>query len=213
MLDTVNAAVITLSSVIPLELFAIVSSFLEEIIAPIPSPLIGTLLGSLALASGYDSFAFLVWLALLSSFGKTLACAVIYWAVSHAGTAAVERYGKYFGVRHTDLIAVSSYFAGTFRDYVILIALRAIPFIPSLPISLAAGLIKTPFRFYATATFIGSFIRSLIFISVGYVGLTAYFEAVKDIANIESIVLLGITTLTAGLLVGLYFSQTKQQKT
>lgn len=211
MLEEINSAVIDLGSVIPLELFAVVSSFLEEIIAPIPSPLIGALLGSLALAGGYESIAFLLWLGFLSALGKTLACALIYFAVSRASKAAVERFGASFGVKHEDLIALSSYFTGSFRDYLVLIFLRAVPFIPSLPISLAAGLIKTPFRFYAIATLIGSFIRAMLFIGVGYVGLSAYFEAVKDIASIESIVLLVFVVLVIGLLAGLYFSNSKQR--
>lgn len=211
MLDTITSAVITLSSRIPLELFALVSAFLEEIIAPIPSPLIGTLLGSLALTSEYSSLGFLLWLGFLAAIGKTLACALIYVAVLHTSSAAVERFGKYFGVHHADLVALSSYFTGTIRDYVVLIALRAIPFIPSLPLSLAAGLIKTPFRFYIIATFIGSYIRTMIFIGVGYVGLTAYFEAIKNIASIESIVFLIVTVLALGLILGLYISQAKKR--
>lgn len=212
MFESVTAYVIGLSSVIPIELFAVVSSFLEEIIAPIPSPLVGAVLGSLALASGSDSWLFLVWLGFLAALGKTLACAVIYYAVANASTAAIERFGEHVGVRHEDLIAVSSYFTGSARDYVILILARAIPFIPSLPISIAAGLIKTPIRFYLIATLIGTFLRDTLFIFIGYLGLSAYFAAIEKIASIESLVMLGLAAGALGLLIGLFFAEKRKKK-
>jgi Na+/glutamate symporter len=55
MFEDLQHYIIDLASIVPIELFAVLSSFLEEIVAPIPSPLIGTLLGSLALAGGHTN--------------------------------------------------------------------------------------------------------------------------------------------------------------
>lgn len=212
MIEQIQAYLLGLATDIPLDVFAFIASFLEEIIAPIPSPLIGTLLGSLAANSGYGLITSIVILGAVAAIGKTFACMIIYWVVRKLGNAVVEKFGKYVGVRQDDIVAISSYFTGTVRDYFILILIRAVPFIPSLPVSIGAGLLKTPFKFYVIGTLIGSFIRTALFIFVGYAGLSAYFTLVDRFGAIESFVLVAFAVLALGFLLWLYVQQLRKKR-
>ncbi|NBO17531.1 MAG: hypothetical protein EBV07_01430 [Proteobacteria bacterium] len=58
-----------ISSTLPLPVFTFIGALLEEIIAPIPSPIVMTLAGSLAAAANF-SYLYLLLLALTGSFGK-----------------------------------------------------------------------------------------------------------------------------------------------
>ena len=66
-----------ISTKVPLEIFTFFGAMGEEIIAPIPSPLVMTLAGSIA-SSQNKTFVFLLWLALLGALGKTIGAYVIY---------------------------------------------------------------------------------------------------------------------------------------
>ncbi len=185
----------SLAYVLPLELFVFVGSFVEEIVAPIPSVLITTLAGSLALAAGYGWFA-LLWLAIFASIGKSIGCAILYIVADKAEDFILNRLGPKIGITHADVERIGRYFKGTARDYLILIVIRALPLSPSLPISVGAGIIKIPFGMYNIATFIGNFFRSLLFIAVGYTGFSAYQSLLDRAGSIESIVQI---MLAAGL--------------
>jgi uncharacterized membrane protein YdjX (TVP38/TMEM64 family) len=104
----------------------------------------------------------------------------------------VGRLGKYLGVTHEEVERMGTYFKGGVRDYVILILIRALPVLPSLPLSVMAGAIKFPFVPHAVATFIGSFLRSALFIGFGYIGLSAVESIGKNLSSIESMVQVGI---------------------
>ena len=187
MLENVSAFLISLADVLPLELFLFVGSFIEEILAPIPSVLITTLAGSLALAAGYEWIG-LLWLAILASIGKSIGCALLYVLGDKAEDFLMTRLGSKIGITHAEIERVGKYFTGGIRDYLILIIVRALPLSPSLPISVGAGIIKLPFTLYNVATFIGNFFRSLLFITIGYTGFSAYQNLINQADSIESLI-------------------------
>ena len=170
MIEDLQIFTLALGASVPLEAFASIASFLEEVIAPIPSPIIGALVGSSALAEGYSMLTALLLLGFLMALGKTVACTGIYWVMFHASKATATYLERCIGVSHEDIIAAGQYFKGTLRDHLLLIAARAIPFFPSSPISVLAGIIKAPLRFYLLATFIGTYVRSMFFIFIGFSG-------------------------------------------
>lgn len=211
MFERISQFVVSLSSVLPLELFVFVGSFLEEIIAPIPSVLITTVAGSLAEAAGYGWVA-LLWLAVLAAVGKSLGCAILYMIGDKAEDVIMSRFGTALGITHAEVERVGRYFTGGLRDYLILIVIRALPLSPSLPISVGAGIIKMPFTLYNVGTLIGNLIRSILFLAVGYTGFAAYQTLLEDADALSSIIQIGLAVLLAGFVLSLYYLRRAREK-
>ncbi|HYF29271.1 MAG TPA: VTT domain-containing protein [Candidatus Paceibacterota bacterium] len=211
MFEWINQFLTSLAYVLPLELFVFLGSFIEEIVAPIPSVLITTLAGSLALAAGYGWWG-LLWLAVLASFGKSLGCAILYVIADKAEDFLLVRLGPKIGITHAEVERVGKFFTGGIRDYLILIVIRALPLSPSLPISVGAGIIKIPFAMYNIATFIGNLLRSLLFIAVGYTGFSAYQRLLDEAQSLESLIQIALAVLLAGFVLVIYYLRRVREK-
>jgi membrane protein DedA with SNARE-associated domain len=191
-LASIEAYMQTFALRVPLELFVFIGSIIEEIIAPIPSPLGPTIAGALAKTQGYTIFLLFI-LAVVAAFGKMLGEWVIYFIADKAENFFFKRFGKFFGITHEQIENIGKYFTGGWRDFTILIILRMIPVMPSAPISFIAGLIKLNLKTYLAASFFGSIVRGFIFLYFGYIGFSAYHVLFSGINNIES----AITVLIA----------------
>src|SRR3990167_5973603 len=95
----------TLATTIPLDVFAFIGSFLEEIIAPIPSPLVMTTAGTLAHTQNH-TLLYLFWLALAASLGKTIASWLYYVLADKSEDLVLTRFGKYVGVSHNEIESI-----------------------------------------------------------------------------------------------------------
>lgn len=211
MLEQFSELLTSLADVLPLELFMFVGSFIEEIVAPIPSILITTLGGSLALAAGYGIIG-LLWLAILASIGKSIGCALLYILGDKAEDFLMVRLGPKIGITHEEVERVGKFFTGGLRDYLILIVIRALPLSPSLPISVGAGIIKLPFTLYNIATLIGNFLRSLLFIAVGYTGFSAYQNLLHQANSLESIIQIALAFLLGAFVLYIYYLRRVREK-
>ena len=189
-----------LADAIPLELFVTIGGVIEEIVAPIPSPVVNAIAGSIAREQELG-LGFLLWLALLSSLAKTLGAWLFYALGWLLEDAVVPRYGKYIGVKQSELERFSEHFQGGYKDDVILLILRAIPVMPSTPVSLCCGVLKMKQRTFFLATIVGFFFRSLFFIWLGYTGIQAADSLLHGINSAES-ALTVVIFLGVGLLLG-----------
>ncbi len=163
---------------VPLEVFVFIGSLVEEIVAPIPSPSILTLAGSIALEQE-KTLIFLIWLAVLGSVGKTLGGWVLYWIGDKAEDIITHKWGKFFGISHKHIEHLGERFHKGHRDIWLLTFLRALPIFPSAPISIGSGVIKLPIKVYLLGTFLGTIVRGFIYIYLGYTGV----EFIKSIST------------------------------
>ncbi len=177
----------TLAHTISLDAFAFVGSFMEEIIAPIPSPLVMTTAGTLAHTQNH-TLLYLCWLALVASAGKTIASWFYYVLADKTEDLILTRFGKFIGISHKEVESIGKHFNGTWRDDVALLVVRALPIMPTSLVSVVCGFIKLNMRTYLQSTFIGYFIRSFIFLYLGYTGMATYGNAEGSISNIESLI-------------------------
>ena len=177
----------TLATTIPLDVFAFIGSFLEEIIAPIPSPLVMTTAGTLAHTQNH-TLLYLFWLALAASLGKTIASWLYYVLADKSEDLVLTRFGKYVGVSHKEVENIGKHFNGTWKDDVILLVLRSLPIMPTSLVSVVCGFIKLNMRTYLQSTFIGYFIRSFIFLYIGYTGMATYGNVSNELVSIESFI-------------------------
>jgi membrane protein DedA with SNARE-associated domain len=181
---------------IPLEAFIMLGAFVEEVLAPIPSPFVMTTAGTIAAARGL-SISYVVLLAILGSVGKTLGAWVLYFATDKAEDFVLLRFGKFLGVTHEQIEGVGKRFGKGWKDDVTLFFLRTLPILPSAPISVGAGLIKLNVRTYVVSTFLGICIRNMIFLYFGYTGIETYkniisgFEGAQSLAQVFVFLVLG----------------------
>ena len=126
---------------VPLEIFTIVGTFLEEVIAPIPSPFVLATAGSITKAQARP-LVYIILIAILGSASKTLGGWVLYVITDKMEDLFTSKVGKLIGVSKGEIEKIGKYFNGTKRDWVVLFTLRALPIFPSSPISITSGLIK-----------------------------------------------------------------------
>lgn len=170
-----------------MELFAFLGSFVEEVVAPIPSPFVMTLAGSIAESQGHP-FWYLFVVALIASTGKTIGATLLYWLSDKAEDIVLSRVGKFVGITHAEVEQFGQRFSGTWKDFVTLLVIRSTPIIPSAPISLICGFVAIRFKFFVVATFIGTIIRDFVYLYFGYTSLNAAYELMDGMEGIESIV-------------------------
>ena len=174
-----------LSEQIPVGLYVLVGGFMEEVIAPIPSPLIMTTAGSL-LRIQSQGIAALFLISFLAAFGKTIGSWIIYVIADKSENLIMLRFGKFLGVTQQDVEKIGKRFNNTWKDDVLLVLLRAIPFIPGAPVAVVCGIIKLNLKRYLRSTLVGTFLRSLLFGFIGYNGLAAYQAVLGRLNTLET---------------------------
>lgn len=186
-----------LSKSVPLPVFSVVGSFIEEVFAPIPSPLVMTLVGTIAETQRLG-FLNLLFVASLGSLAKTAASYIIYFIFDKAEDTVIAKFGKFFGVSKNDTEGFGKYLNRGHWDYALIFLLRAIPVMPTSPVSAISGLVKLNLKTFFIASFLGLVIRSLFYIYLGYYGLHTVATGLDSAESIGKILLLGAVVLGLG---------------
>ena len=194
---------------LPLEVFSFWGGFVEEVIAPIPSPLVMATVGSAAFAQS-KGIGSLFWLALLGSVGKTLGAWIIYFIADKFEDVLVGRFGRYLGVSHQEVEGIGKHFKGGWKDDLILLLLRALPIVPSSPVSVVCGFIKINLRTYLVSTFFGNSIRNMIYIYLGFAGVSAYRSVLSGLDSMESLIQVLMFLGLAGFLGWVFYKRRKR---
>lgn len=170
-LTTVETWIKWFATQVPLEIFVLVGSFIEELIGPIPSTLVMATAGAFAQLED-RTLLFVVWLAILGAVGKTLGAWIYYILGDKLEDVTVRKFGSYLGVSHGDIESIGSRFGRShWKDGSVLLALRMIPFFPSTIVSIACGAVKIHPHIYLPVTWFGSFVKDLLYAYTGYAGI------------------------------------------
>jgi len=90
-------------TILPLPVFILIGSFLEEIITPIPASAILAVGGTLIPATMRFKVFYILFLSLLSGVGKTAGSYLLYLLAWKVEYVVIDKFGKFFGVRRTDV--------------------------------------------------------------------------------------------------------------
>jgi membrane protein DedA with SNARE-associated domain len=208
MTDAVIVLLQRFAEAIPLPLFIFIGAVTEEIIAPLPSPLVMALAGTLAAAQNFG-IPYVLFLSLIGSAGKTLGASIFYVLGDKIEDVLTPRFGKFFGVTHEQLEHFGDRFTGTWKDELILGFLRSIPVMPSTPISLVCGALRIKWRSFLLATFCGFYLRDLFFLMIGFTGFAAYEELMAGIDTAETMMKIVIVGGALAVLAWLYYRKAK----
>lgn len=174
------------SNTVPLPLFVTLAAFVEEVIAPIPSPFVMTISGSLIAAQG-QGLVFLVAMAVLGSLSKTMGSYIIYFIADKLEDVVINKFGKFLGVTHNDTEGIGKMFGKGMRDDVTIFLMRAIPIMPTAPVSVVAGILKFDLKTYLLASFMGLIVRNIFYLYLGYVGIGALESINSNLQSLETI--------------------------
>lgn len=169
------------SLIVPLGGWGIlVGSFLEEVIAPIPSALI-QISGGFLLFEGkaitiQNFVSFILNLSIPAAVGVALGSVLVYYFVYTLGDLFITKYGKYFGITITDLEKFDTKLEKKHRDLWLVFVGRMIPGIPGPLVSAFAGIFKIPFHRYFPVSVLGTFIRATFYGFIGWQIGSAYQE-------------------------------------
>ncbi|BDQ04804.1 MAG: hypothetical protein KatS3mg084_0322 [Candidatus Dojkabacteria bacterium] len=190
-----------------------IGSAVEEIIAPIPSPLVMMSSGA-ALLGHYNDISvglvtnmFLV--AIVGSFGATLGSYVMY-AVGYFGSKPViDKTKKFTGVSWDEIQNLQSRLDGTKKDELTIMFLRSVPVMPSVVIAVSCGVLRINPLSYFVSFFCGGIVRNIIFLIIGWQMGSAYLQGADSLESITSIVSKVIASILVVLLGYLYWRRYK----
>ena len=186
-LDAINNWLLRFSEIVAVDLFVLVGGFLEELIAPIPSPLVLGTAGTLAEVAG-NGIWFVVWLAVLGSLGKLVASLFIYVLVDKFEDVFMLKFGKFLGVSHAEIEKIGSKLGeNKWANFGVLFGLRSLPVVSSALVSVMCGFVKVDFKIYVVATFLGNIVRNMFFLMIGYYGLEGANALLDGVSSLESI--------------------------
>lgn len=191
------------AEVLPPPWFTFFGTMLEEIIAPIPSPLVMTLGGSLA-ASLHKNVAYLFLLALTGTAGKTIGSYVIYLIADKFEDVLSTRIGKWFGISHAQLENIGARLGKGWKDNVAIFVLRALPIMPTAPVSFVAGILKIDLKSYLVSSALGIFVRNIFYLYLGFTSLDALENINENLSSWESVGSIIVLVFIAALVYYIY---------
>lgn len=153
-------------SQIPFELVVLIGSIVEEIIPPLPSPLI-VIITKMSISPNSYTLSYLMLITGIAVMGKTFGALILYVFGDKGEDIIIRRFGRILGVSHIGLEKIGKRFNGGWKDIIILFILRMLPFIPTTPVSLMCGVIKLNLKVFVISTLIGLFVRIFVLFYIG----------------------------------------------
>lgn len=196
------------SKFVPVEVFVFFGALIEEVISPVPSPIVMTLGGTVA-ANQARTMGYLLVLTLVGAVGKIIGSWFLYVVSDKAEDILIGKFGKFIGVSHKEVESVGKYLEKGKRDFWMIFISRVVPVFPTAPVSVAAGILKLPLKNYLIASFLGYLGRNIFYLYVGYVGYESYAGLVGGLESIESIVQIVIAAVGVAVLGYFYYKRRK----
>ncbi|HXV26556.1 MAG TPA: VTT domain-containing protein [Candidatus Paceibacterota bacterium] len=187
MVESLIAFLHRLADALPVIPFSFIASLVEEIVSPIPSPLVMTTVGS-ALATRHDTAWYIfVGTVFAATCGKVLGYWGIYILSDKLEDLFLNRFGRKIGVSHAQIEAVGKMFSRTWRDDAFVFIVRFLPVLPSAPITVTAGLIKLPLKNFLLFSFLGTMCRNIMYLGIGYFGVGFFRGFAAGVERSESL--------------------------
>ena len=173
------------------QLSVFIGVIVEQIIVPIPSPMIVMGAGAILVSpelSIPNAFLQILWIIVLpGTIASTLGSYIGYLISYYGGKALVVRYQRFLGVDWKEIENLEKRFQGK-KEALSIFFSRAIPVFPISLVSIFAGLLRVPVRPFTIYTFLGSIFRCLFLGFVGWwIGAT-YEKVATRLDSVETII-------------------------
>jgi membrane protein DedA with SNARE-associated domain len=173
------------------QLSVFIGVMIEQIIIPIPSPMIIMGAGAILVSPGLsipNAFLQILWVIVLpGTIASTLGSYIGYTISYYGGKALVVRFQRFLGVDWNQIENLEKRFRGK-KEVLSIFFSRAIPVFPISLVSILAGLLRIPIRPFTICTFLGSIFRCFFLAFFGWwIGAT-YEKAATHLDSLETIV-------------------------
>jgi membrane protein DedA with SNARE-associated domain len=173
------------------QLSVFIGVIIEQIIVPIPSPLIVMGAGAILISPGLSipsAFVQILWIIVLpGTIASTLGSFIGYLISYYGGKALVVRFQRLLGVDWKEIEKLEKRFQGKKEAMSILFS-RAIPVFPISLVSIFAGLLRVPVGPFTYYTFLGSMFRCLFLGFVGWWMGATYEKVATRLDSAETII-------------------------
>lgn len=192
------------------------ATIIEEIIAPIPSPLVPLTAGFFLLQTN-ESFLVtfintLILIALPVAFGITIGSIAVYAIGYWGGKPVIDKLSKWLGLSWGDILKTEQKLTRGKGDEITLFSLRVIPIIPGVAISGFCGIVRYPIKTFIPITFVGAFVRATILGLLGWYTGVMYLEYVDKISKVENYLFLGILLIFIVFTLRHFYLKSKNSK-
>jgi membrane protein DedA with SNARE-associated domain len=196
------------------QLAVFIGVMIEQIIVPIPSPVIIMGAGAILVApeiSIPNAFLQILWIIVLpGTFASTLGSFIGYTISYYGGKVVVVRFQRFLGVDWDEIGNLEKRFQGKKEALSIFLA-RAIPVFPISLVSIFAGLFRIPIRPFTLYTFLGSIFRCFFLAFVGWWIGSTYEKVATRLDSAETIVSIIMLVAMVAVLGYLYLKLRKKK--
>lgn len=178
---------------------------LEEVIVPIPSPVVPMVAGATDLIIPAETLSAAVFqiffkIALPASIASVVSSYFVYGIAYYGGKPAIVKYGRYIDVRWENVRHLEQHFdSGKEKYYVALF--RAIPIVPLSLVSGSAGLFRMDWREYGVWSFIGMMPRNFILALIGWSAKDRVMQLASRIDTLSTAIMVGVAGLVVAWIV------------
>lgn len=172
-------------------------ALLEEILVPIPSPIIPMAAGVILVESQQLLPAMihvLFYIAIPASLASVLSSYFVYSIAYYGGRPAVEKYGKWLDLSWDEVQKFERHF-GTEKEKYYVAGFRSVPIVPLSLISGAAGLFRMDWKTYGLWSFIGMLPRNFGLAMIGWYVRDDFIRWASQIDRISTIILISAVIL------------------
>lgn len=196
------------------QLAVFIGVMIEQIIVPIPSPLIIMGAGAILILPGIsipNAFLQILWVIVLpGSLASTLGSYIGYMISFYGGKALVLRLQRFLDVDWGQIERLEKRFQGRKEAWSIFLS-RAIPVFPISLVSIFAGLLRISIRPFTVYTFLGSIFRCFFLGFFGWwIGAT-YEKAATHIDSVETIISV-VMLIGMGVVFGYLYHKFRRSK-
>lgn len=168
-------------------------TIIEEVIAPIPSPVILMAAGAVLL-SHHDqvSESFLldfINIVFWGALGGTIGALVPFGIFFVGGKEALTRFGKFFGISWSQVEKFQKKLNNSFLDELSIFFFRSLPVMPSILIAAGSGILRLHPVKFMLLFWSGGMIRSSIFVFMGWQLAETFWDQAKLLESISDIIL------------------------
>ncbi len=181
------------------------SGIIEQILIPIPSPLITMAGGFLLITKEQPLLSALgeifLKITLPYSIAAVLGLGIVYFIAYFGGKLLIEKFSRFIGFSWQNIEHLQKKFKGTWHDDLLIFILRAIPVIPISIISGVAGAIRMPIANFYLASALGILVRSFILGFIGWQVGEAYESMAQGLDQVSDLLTIVIAAAIFGFLI------------
>lgn len=190
--------------IIEYKLLAVVlGMIIEEVVVPIPSPVIPMAAGALlveATSLGPALVEVFFWIALPASIASVVSSYFVYSIAYKGGKPVIQRYGRYIDVSWKEVEALEHHFDSGKEGYYVAL-FRAIPIVPLSLVSGSAGLFRMEWKRYGFWSFVGMLPRNFVLAMIGWYAQQSFRQIASQIDTASTFIAVGIAAVILGVLI------------